>query len=133
MFYIQLDSRRAENFNRLLGVIKFRFPNTIYFPGSDWVVSLTEFSIPSVQNSSEEVVYITTDAVEMQLTSSTYSRLLKVAPTGSRYQETRNQRLCRLDVNELSGIEIRFTTADNQPIAIRDGNVILSLLFQRLV
>ena len=133
MFYIQLDSRQAENFKRNSGIIKFRFPNTIYFPGSDWTVSLTEFSIPSIQNLSEEVVYIMTDVVEAQLTSSTYSRLLKVAPIGSGYQETRNPRLCRLDVNELSGIEIRFTTVNNQPIAIEDGDVILSLLFQRLV
>ena len=133
MFYIQLDSHRAANFNRDLGIIKFHFPNTIYFPGSNWAVSLVEFSIPNVQNYQEEVVYITTDMVEVQLTSSTYTRLLKVALTRSRYRETQNQRLCHLDVDELSGIEIRFTTANNQPMAIHGDNVILSLLFQRLV
>lgn len=143
MFYIQLDSRNAEFFNRNFGIIKFRFPTTLYFPSSNWLISLAEFNTPSAEKltitgsdekiGADDVIYIKTDAVEAQITSSTYSRLLKAVPVGSRYQETQNRRLCRLDANELSGIEIHFTTNDNRPIAIVGGDVCMSLLFQRLV
>ena len=225
MFYVLLDSSVASSFDRSAGIIQFRLPNSLFFSSSNWIVSITELSIPPPENiknigphndlwcknSSGEwlnfyipklhlntiqqlleilsnfkhfnctlndrgfveircnhallpkrfasvlgvepeivsytcgnsapnifaeigsILYITSDLVQTQLTSGTYTRLLKVASIHSGYHEVLNARPCHLDVHQVSTITIELKNSDNKPVEFISGDIMLSLLFQEVL